>query len=147
MWRGLLLTIAMCVAATPSLAADRYYCAADDTNLKLSVDTGFADAPGHKLNHFRGALIGKSAQIPADFRTMMLDSSQLTQNWAHDGDLRLFITALNGNGDAARSAELIITASGKDETAPMPGSYVLSFATPDDTQGTAIKGHLTCSAK
>jgi len=147
MWRGLLLSIGICATATPSLAAGRYYCAADDANLKLSIDTGFSDGPGHKLNHFRGALIGKSAKVPADFRTLMLESSQLTQNWAYDGELRLAITALNGNGDAADSAELIIVASGKDEAAPMPGSYALTFGTPDNAQGTTLTGRLTCNAK
>lgn len=147
MWRGLLISIGLCAIATPGMAADRYYCAADDANIKLSIDTGFSDAPGHKLNHFRGALIGKSAQVPADFRTLMLDSSQLTQNWAYEGDLRLAIVAENGNGDAADSAELTIIAAGKDETAPMPGSYVLTFATPDNAQATQLKGRLSCNAK
>jgi hypothetical protein len=147
MWRGLMLSIGICATATPSLAADRYYCAVDDANIKLSIDTGFSDEAGHKLNHFRGALIGKSTQIPADFRTLMLESSQLTQNWAYDGDLRLSITALNGNGDAASSAELIIMASGKDEAAPMPGSYTLTFAAPDNAQPIKFAGRLTCNAK
>lgn len=147
MWRGLLLSIGLSAIATPGMAADRYYCAADDANIKLSLDSGFSDEPGHKLNHFRGALIGKSTQVPADFRTLMLDSSQLTQNWAYDGELRLAIVAVNGNGDAADSAELTIIAAGKDETAPMPGSYVLTFATPDNAQAMQLTGRLTCSAK
>lgn len=147
MWRGLLLSIGICATATPGLAAGRYYCAADDANIKLSIDTGFSQEPGHKLNHFRGALVGKSAQVPADFNTMILESGQLTQSWAYDGDLRLAITALDGNGDAASSAELLIMASGKDEATPMPGSYVLTFGTPDNAEAAKLTGRLTCNAK
>lgn len=147
MWRGLMLSIGICATATPGLAAGRYYCATDDANIKLSIDSGFSDNAGHKLNHFRGALIGKSTQIPADFRTMMLESSQLTQSWAHDGELRFAIATLNGNGDAATSAELVIIANGKGESAPMPGTYVLTFASPGGDAPIALAGRLTCNAK
>jgi hypothetical protein len=149
MWRGLLLTIGICAAAWPVLASSRYYCAADDANLKLSIDTGFSDDPGHKLNHFRGAMIGKSADIPAAFRTLMLDSSQLTQTWANDGELRLAITAFDGDGDAAStaSAELVIMASGKAAAAPMAGTYALTLTAAGTTKPKLLKGPLTCNAK
>lgn len=149
MWRGLLLTIGMCAAAFPVLASSRYYCAADDATLKLSIDTGFSDDPGHKLNHFRGAMIGKSADIPAAFRTLMLDSSELTQNWASNGDLRLAIAAFDGDGDAAStaSAELIIIASGKAAAAPMGGTYALTLTAPGTANPKLLKGSLTCNAK
>lgn len=147
MWRGLLLSIGICASATPSLAASRYFCAADDANIKLSIDTGFSEDPGHKLNHFRGALIGKSAQIPAAFRSLMLDSSQLTQNWAYNGDVRLAMAAFDGDGETANSAELVIVATGKDTAGPMPGSYALTFATPGGAKSLQLTGRLTCSAK
>lgn len=147
MWHGRLLLIGFCAMATPSLAAERYYCAADDANIKLSIDSGFVDAPGRKLNHFRGVLAAKSPQVPADFRKLILDSSELTQNWSYGDDLRLAIVAYNGNGDTAASAEMVIVASGKGDTVPMPGSYTLTFATPDGTKPVKLSGRLTCNAK
>lgn len=147
MWPRLLLSLGITAIAMPGLAAERYYCAADDASIKLSVDSGFSDAPGHRLNHFRGLMIGKSPLIPQDFRKLTLDSGQLTQNWASAGDLRLAVATYNGNGDNAASAELLIVASGKDEGAPMPGSYTLTFSAPDDAKPVTLTGRLTCSAK
>lgn len=147
MWHGRLLSIGTCLLATQGLAAERYYCAVDDANIKLSIDAGFVDAPGRKLNHFRGALIAKSAQVPDDFRKLMLDSSQLSENWSFGDDLRLAIVAYNGNGDNAASAELVVLASGKGNAAPMQGSYTLTFGTPDNAKPVKLTGRLTCNAQ
>ena len=147
MWRRLLLSIGICAVAVPALAADRFYCAADDTSIKFSIDSGFSDGPGHKLNHFRGLMVGKSPLIPEDFRKLPLESTQLTQYWAYAGEVRLAVAAFNGNGDNAASAELVIVASGKEDGTPMPGSYVLTISTPDGAKPAKLNGRLTCNAK
>lgn len=148
MRRLILLSAALCAVAGPMQAASRFYCAADDENIRLTVDTGFADSPGHKLNHFRGALITKAADVPADFKTLMLDSSQLTQNWSYDGDLRLDVAARGQGEEGDKSFELVLMASGKDEAAPMVGSYVLTFnVSPDVSAPLQYKGRMTCNAK
>jgi hypothetical protein len=146
MWRCLLLSAVMLASAAPAFSAGRYYCAADDASIKLSLDIGFEPAVAHKLNHFRGALIAKAANVPAGFKTLMLDSSQLVHNWVYDGDLRLEVFARGEDQDAGKNFDLIIMSSGKDDGASMPGSYVLTFNVADTTP-VELKGHLTCSVK
>jgi hypothetical protein len=146
MWRCLLLSAVMLASAAPTYAASRYYCAADDASIKLSLDVGFEPAGARKLNHFRGALITKAANVPAGFKTLMLDSSQLVHHWVYDGDLRLEVFARGEDQDAGKSFDLIIMSSGKDDNAPMPGSYALTFNAADPTP-VELKGHLTCSVK
>ena len=146
MRRLFLLSMALCAVAGPMQAAGRFNCAVDDENIRLTVDTGFAAGPGQRLNHFRGALIGKSTAIPEDFRRLMLDSSDLTQTWGYGNDLRLSMIASNGNGDGASIGGLVMVASGQDETAPLLGSYTLTITTPGGSPQ-SLTGPLSCSAK
>jgi len=148
MRRVILFSAAILAMAGPMQAANRFYCAASDDNIKLTIDTGFADAPGHRLNHFRGAMVTKAADVPVDFKTLMLDSSQLAQNWSYEGDLRLDISARGQGEDGDKSFELVLMASGKDETAPMVGTYALTFdVSPNVSAPLQYKGRLTCNAK
>ncbi|PZM11906.1 hypothetical protein [Rhizobium tubonense] len=146
MLRWLLLSGVVLASAGPAYSAGRYYCAVDDGNVKLSLDVGFEEAAARKLNHFRGALIAKAAAVPSGFKTLMLDSSQLAHYWSYDGDLRLEVFARGEDQDAGKSFDLIIMSSAKDGTAPMSGSYVLTFDVPD-AKPLELKGPLTCSVK
>jgi len=147
MWRWLFLSAAMILGAAPAYSADRLYCAVDDGNIKLSLDSGFEETVAHKLNHFRGALVSKPADVPEGFRQLMLDSSQLIHNWIYDNDLRLEVYAQADEEDAAHNFDLVVMASGKGGATPMQGSYVLTFNTPARPQPLQFKGRLTCSAK
>lgn len=148
MRRVILFSAALWAVASPMQAASRFYCAVNDDNIKLTIDTGFAETPGRKLNHFRGAMVTKVADAPADFKTLMLDSSQLAQNWAYDGDLRLDISARGQGDDGDKSFELVLMASGKDESAPMVGTYALTFnVAPDVSAPLKYTGRLTCNTK
>ena len=146
MWRRLLLSVTMLGSAVPAFSAGRYYCAADDSNIKLSIDAGFEETGATKLNHFRGALIAKSTEVPAGFKTLMLDSGQLVHHWIYDGDLRLEVFARGEDQDSGKSFDLIVMSSGKNSAAPMSGNYVLTFNVPDAAP-LELKGHLTCSVK
>ncbi len=149
MWRWLFLSAATILGAVPvpAYSANRFYCAADDSNIKLSVDTGFENTAAHKLNHFRGAMIAKSPDVPEGFGRLVLDSSQLIHNWNYDGDLRLEVYAQASEEDATRNFDLAIMASAKGGATPMAGSYVLVFNTPDRPQPLQFKGRLTCSTQ
>lgn len=154
MRRVILFSAALWAVASPMQAASRFYCAVNDDNIKLAIDAGFAEEPGHKLNHFRGAMVTKAADAPAAFKTLIIDSSQLGQNWSHDGDLRLELSAHGQGEDGNKSFELLLMASGKDEAAPMAGTYALSFyVSPDVSDGSQdkvtsqYKGRLTCNTK
>lgn len=140
-----LAATALVLGAAPTYAADRYYCAVDDANLKLTVDVGFEEAAGHKLNHFRGALIAKSDQVPEGFRKLVLDSTQLMQNWAGDGELRLAVYAQNEINDPDNNFELLLSADGKDDL--LQGSYHLTFNATDQPKPLAFTGKLSCSTR
>jgi hypothetical protein len=146
MWRCLLLSVAIFANAAPAFSTGRYYCAADDAAIRLSLDVGFETAGARKLNHFRGALVAKATSVPAGFRTLMLDSSQLVHHWVYDGDLRLEVFARGEEQDAGRSFDLVVISSGKDDSTPMPGSYALTFSAADAAP-VELRGRLTCSAK
>src|ERR1700712_3691335 len=105
--------------AAPAFSASRYYCAADDAGIKLSLDVGFETAGARKLNHFRGVVIAKAANMPAGFKTLMLDSSQLVHHWVYDGDLRLEVFGRGEDQDAGKSFDLVLMSSGNDDSAPM----------------------------
>lgn len=147
MRRLILLSMALCAIAGPMQAASRFNCAVDDENIRLSIDTGFAGGPGHKLNHFRGAFIGKAAGIPTEFQKIVFDSNQLTQSWSHDGELRLAL-ASNGQGENNdKSFELFLSASGKDDSVPMVGTYALTVWGAVDAPPVQLTGRLACNTK
>jgi hypothetical protein len=147
MWRMPFLAVAALLVAAPASLAARFNCAVDDDNVKLTLDVGFEEKGAHKVNHFRGALIAKQEAVPAGFRQLMFDSTQLAHNWGYDNDLRLDIYAEGLNEDAGTNFDLIVMASRKAQGGPLPGNYILTF----DGQGAAkplqFKGSLTCSAK
>jgi hypothetical protein len=147
MWRWLFLSATVAFLATPAYSANRFYCAVDDANVKLSVDSGFDETVARELNHFRGAMIAKATEVPDGFKRLMFESNQLVHNWSYDGDLRLEVYAQGKEQDASQNFDLVIMASGKNEAAPMPGSYVLTFNSADRPQPLQFKGRLTCSAK
>ncbi|TCR91238.1 hypothetical protein [Rhizobium sp. BK376] len=137
------LAAAMIIGIEPTYAANRYNCAVDDTNIKLNIDAGFAEDGGHKLNHFRGALVTKSDRVPEGFRRLMLDSDQLMQSWASDSELRLRIYAQNDVDDPANNFDLLLTVDGSAN--PMRGNYLLTFNAKGQSQPAQFKGRLTCS--
>jgi hypothetical protein len=139
--------VALCAIAGPMQAATRFNCAVDDENLRLTLDTGFADSPGHKLNHIRGGLISKSADAPAEFKKLMLDSTQLTQSWSSDGELRIALAATGQGAAGDKSFELSLSASGKDKAAPMVGTYALTIWNSPDAAPLQFSGRLACNGR
>jgi hypothetical protein len=132
-------------AASPAYSATRFNCAVDDSNIKLNLDAGFDTKGGHKLNHFRGAMISKATSVPEGFRKLLLDSNQLMQSWSSDKELRLEVYAQNGENDADNNFDLVVMADGK--SSPMQGSYVLNFAIADSPQPLQFTGRLSCSTQ
>jgi hypothetical protein len=144
MWRWSVLSVVAVLSAAPAHAAGRFNCAVDDSNIKLTIDVGFETAAGHKFNHFRGAMIAKSNDVPAGFRKLILDSSQLMQSWGSEGELRLAVYAQNDETDASNNFNLLVMADGK--ATPMQGSYILTFGRADHDP-LEFKGRLSCSVQ
>lgn len=144
--RKILIVAALAVFAAGSAhAATRFNCAVDDANIKLNIDAGFDAKAGHKLNHFRGAMISKVTSVPEGFRKLLLDSDQLMQSWSSDKELRLEVYAQNQENDAGNNFDLVVTADGR--TSPMQGTYALSFGVADRPQPLLFTGRLSCSAQ
>lgn len=131
--------------AGPAYSATRYSCAVDDANIKLTIDVGFDAKAGHRLNHFRGAMISKLTSVPEGFRKLLLDSDQLMQSWSSDKELRLEVYAQNGENDAGNNFSLVVMADGR--TSPMQGTYALSFGVTDKPQPLLFNGRLSCSTQ
>lgn len=72
----------------PAFADDRFNCANDDKNLRLTLDVGFSEDPGQGLIHLRGAA-SFSVNAPDEIRTIRLESNLLKQYWFDGSDLRL----------------------------------------------------------
>ena len=148
MWRRLPMSVlAAMLAALPAYGAARYNCAADDANVKLSIDVAFADKGARNLSHFRGALIAKPSGVPAGFAQLMLDSSQLVHSWAYGDELRLDIYGEGQDAEAGSSFDLIVIAGRDAPNAPLPGTYLLTYGGQKNAAAPQLKGTLTCFAK
>ncbi|MGR6466663.1 hypothetical protein [Rhizobium sp. PAMB 3182] len=76
------------LARVPAFADDRFNCANDDKDLRLSLDVGFSEEPGQGLIHLRGAATF-TVNAPDEIRTIRLESNLLKQYWFDGKDLRL----------------------------------------------------------
>jgi len=146
MLRLSLLAALAILSAMPANAAERFNCAADDANAKLSLDLAFDDKGTRPVTHFRGALIAKQQGVPAGFHQLMLDSSQLIHYWSYEGELRLEMFGKGEGNDSGKSFDLIVAADRKAQTGPIAGSYLLTFSA-DGAKPLQFKGSLGCIAK
>lgn len=143
--KSALWTIAtLAIASQPVSAASRFYCAADDPQIKLSINGGFEDGNGAKLNHFRGLMLLKDPKVPASLQRMEMDSGMLTQHWADKDDLRLRIyTETSGETPFASLDLTIETAMSVKDGGRYQGRYALVVDTADrkrDGPRTAVVG-------
>lgn len=146
MWRLTILAALSVLAAMPANAAQRFNCAVDDSNMKLSLDAAFGEKGARPITHFRGALIAKQEAVPAGFRELKLDSSQLVHYWKYEDELRLEVFAEGEGEDDGKSFDLIVKADRKAQTGPFASIYVLTFSA-DGAKSLQFKGSLACMAK
>ena len=129
-------------AAEAAHADSRFFCSADDSSARFTIESGFRDEAGHKLNHFRGALIVKNDSVPEAFKKRMFDSSKLTNRWWNDGDLRLEIFD-SDDDTSAQALNLVILA--EDHGKSFSGTYGLTI-TGGETPF-AVSGKVSCGSK
>ncbi|MGV8936377.1 MAG: hypothetical protein ACOH2J_04590 [Allorhizobium sp.] len=129
---ALLIIATLAIASQPVSAASRFYCAADDSQIKLSVNGGFDDGNGAKLTHFRGLMLLKDPKVPESLRKMELDSAMLSQDWADADDLRLrMYTETPGESPFASLDMIIETAMSVKDGGRFQGRYALVINTAD----------------
>jgi hypothetical protein len=129
-------------AAGAAHADSRFFCSADDSSARFTIESGFRDEAGHKLNHFRGALMVKNGSVPDAFRKRVFDSSKLTNRWWDGGDLRLEI--FDTDDDAGTQAlSLVILAKGPGKS--FSGTYGLTIT--GGERPLAVSGKVSCGSK
>ncbi|APO73714.1 hypothetical protein AM571_CH00871 [Rhizobium etli 8C-3] len=142
--RRTIISLAGLLGAAGAAHADsRFFCSTDDSSARFTIESGFQDEAGHRLNHFRGALIVKNESVPEVFRKRVFDSSKLTNRWSHDGELRLEIFD-DGSEDAKdQSLSLVILAEGRGKT--FSGTYGLMVS--GDGKPFTASGKVSCGSK
>ncbi|MDM9623826.1 hypothetical protein A6U87_02285 [Rhizobium sp. AC44/96] len=126
MRRTILALTVLCGATQAAHADSRFFCSADDKDVRFTIESGFEAKEGHRLNHFRGAIMIKSADVSPVFKKVVFNSDHLTQNWSHAGELRLAMFYDGGDETGGQTLDLVIAADqhGKSAAA-FSGTYEL----------------------
>jgi hypothetical protein len=122
----LALTI-LCGGTQLAHADGRFFCSADDKDVRFTVESGFEAKEGHKLNHFRGAIIVKSADVADAFKKVVFDSGNLSHHWSHGGELRLEVFYDDGDDAGRQTLSLIVAADQRKSAAAFSGTYELAI--------------------
>ncbi len=146
MWRGLMVLAVLLGAAGVAHADVRYFCSADDKDLRFTLESAFEDGGGHKLIHFRGALMLKDANKSKNFGKRILESKDLTNRWSRDGDLRLEVFTMEGTDAESESLDLAVLAGEHGKASPnFSGTYALRIE--DSTSFFIVEGKVSCGTK
>jgi hypothetical protein len=116
----------LCPFVTPAEAIERIYCAASDTVVDMSLESGFSNKDQEKLVHFRGMAGVKDKAAPAGFRRFQINSDMLRQYWIDDRDLRFSIHAFApADAPLYRVTMSMITDRSSDTAMRFKGRYDL----------------------
>jgi hypothetical protein len=146
MWRGLTVLAVLLGAAGAAHADSRYFCSADDKDVRFTLESAFEDGGGHKLIHFRGALMLKDANKSKNFGKRILESKDLTNRWSRDGDLRLEVFTTEGTDAESESLDLAVLAGERGKASPnFSGTYALRIE--GSTSFFVVEGKVSCGTK
>jgi hypothetical protein len=142
----IILAFTALLGATEIAHADsRFFCSADDKNVRFTVESGFKAENGHVLNHFRGALILKNETAPQPLGRIDLDSDSLTNHWSHAGELRLEVLYDGGKAAGGQTVNLIVSAEQRNNAKAFAGTYELAIEGGAAPQ--AFNGKVSCGSK
>lgn len=146
MWRGLIVLAGLLGAAGTANANTRFFCSADDSEVRFTVESGFESDAGHKLNHFRGALMVKNPAESAVFGKRIFESSHLTNRWSRDGDLLLEVFDGGGDDTGGETLDLVVVAGERGKAAAnFSGTYSLTIEGGEKPYG--AEGKVSCGTK
>lgn len=142
----LLMVACLVTAAGPAYADSRFYCSADDKAVSFTVESGFSESDGQKLNHFRGAILIKDGSVAAGFRKRTLDSSRLVHHWLHDGELRLQVYDAAEDEAPGNALGLVVIAGQRGKNAnTFAGTYELTVL--GGSKPITAEGKVSCGLK
>ncbi|MBX5008451.1 hypothetical protein [Rhizobium lentis] len=146
MWRGLIVLAGLLGAAGAAHADSRLFCSADDAQARFTLESGFASDAGHRLSHFRGALIVKDpAQAPA-FAKRVFESGHLSNHWSRDGELLLEVFDGGGDDTGGATLDLVVVAGTRGKPAAnFSGTYSLTIE--GGSKPYAAEGKVSCGMK
>ncbi|OAV53062.1 hypothetical protein A6U98_30365 [Rhizobium sp. WYCCWR10014] len=146
MWRGMIVFAGLLGAAGTAHADSRYFCSADDKEARFTLESGFESAAGHKLNHFRGALIVKDPAQEAVFGKRAFESQHLTNHWSHNGELLMEVFDGGEDDTGGATLDLVVVAGERGKpTANFSGSYSLTIEGGEKPY--AVEGKVSCGTK
>lgn len=140
-------------SATPSLAAKRFYCAANDDFVKLTIESAVRDNRGQELAHFRGVVALQGEDAPPMFRQLQLMSGMLTQYWVDSQKLQLRLFRETLDDEPYSSIDLLVDTRSTDSTnARLDGTYSILVSTglnklSEEKKKASHSGRLTCEFK
>jgi hypothetical protein len=133
-------------AAGTAHANSRYFCSADDKEARFTLESGFESAAGHKLNHFRGALIVKDPAQEAVFGKRVFESQHLTNHWSRNGELLMEVFAGGEDDTNGATLDLVVVAGERGKPAAnFSGSYSLTIEGGEKPY--AVEGKVSCGTK
>ncbi|MBX4954709.1 hypothetical protein [Rhizobium lentis] len=146
MWRGMIVFAGLLCAAGAAHADSRLFCSADDAQARFTLESGFASDAGHRLSHFRGALIVKDpAQAPA-FAKRVFESGHLSNHWSRDGELLLEVFDGGGDDTGGATLDLVVVAGTRGKPAAnFSGTYSLTIE--GGSKPYAAEGKVSCGMK
>jgi hypothetical protein len=143
MWRGMIVFAGLLGAAGTAHADSRYFCSADDKEARFTLESGFESTAGHKLNHFRGALIVKESTV---FGKRVFESQHLTNHWSRDGELLMEVFDGGGDDTDRATLDLVVIAGERGKpSANFSGTYSLTIAGGEKPY--AVEGKVSCGTK
>ncbi|MCE6075513.1 hypothetical protein [Agrobacterium vitis] len=131
-------------------AMDRYYCAVDDAQLKLSIEAAFKEEPSWPLANLRGVMVFKPGQgadrtVTGAVRLAMADMVQARRD---DRSFQLRTSSTSGDGGESMSVDIVLNASMQGEDINrFAGSYAVMVRPQGNTNPAAAverDGALNC---
>ena len=146
MWRGMIVLAGLLVQAGIAHADSRFFCSADDKQARFTLESGFESEAGHRLNHFRGALVIKDAAQATVFGKRVFESQHLTNHWSRDGDLLLEVFDGGSDDTGGATLDLVVVAGERGKAAAnFSGTYSLTIA--GGSGPYAAEGKVSCGTK
>ncbi|OLP46105.1 hypothetical protein [Rhizobium oryziradicis] len=141
--------IMLMASAETSYAMDRYYCAVDDAQLKLSVEGGFEEGPDWPLKTLRGIVVFKPGQGKTLEGILKIGEDDVVQSRRDDTSMMIETSSESGVNTTATHVELTLdTKQEKGDINHFLGNYkivVRPLGENDPSSSVTRVGKVSCA--